>query len=96
MARSCAGFMLVSHMNCHKLYLQDDRACQDDDMQTLQSEDDRESVDDEEKRAAKRNKLTEQVEAVGAQVIQLQVRQTKKVKQQSCVCRKQAHQKGRK
>lgn len=67
--------MLVSHMDCYKLYLplQDDRSCQDVDLQTLQSEDDRESLDDEEERASKRNKLTEQVEAVGAQVKQLQV-----------------------
>jgi hypothetical protein len=51
-------------------------------MQTLQSEDDRESLDDEEERASKRNRLTEQVEAVGSQVKQLQVRWTVKVKQQ--------------
>lgn len=72
LACSCAGLMLSSHA-LFKLYLplQDDKACQE---QTLQSEDDRESLDDEEERAAKRNKLTEQVEAVGAQVMQLQVR----------------------
>ncbi len=63
-------------MNCYKLCLalQGNRSCQGEDMQTLQSEDDRESLDDEEERASKRNKLTEQVEAVGAQVKQLQVR----------------------
>jgi hypothetical protein len=68
----CAGFMLSNHA-LFKLYLplQDERAYQE---QTLQSEDDRESRDDEEERAAKRNKLTEQVETVGSQVKQLQVR----------------------
>ncbi|DBA73446.1 TPA: hypothetical protein ACH3X1_011479 [Trebouxia sp. C0004] len=50
------------------------RSCQDEDMQTLQSEDDRESLDDEEERASKRNKLTEQVEAVQSQVKQMQDR----------------------
>jgi hypothetical protein len=70
--------MLITHLRCYKLYLplQDDRSCQDEDMQTIQSEDDRESLEDEEERASKHNKLTEQVEAVGAQVKQLQVRQT--------------------
>ncbi|DBB18793.1 TPA: hypothetical protein ACH3X3_000394 [Trebouxia sp. C0006] len=53
---------------------EDDRSCQDEDMQTIQSEDDRESLDDEEERASKHNKLTEQVQAVGAQVKQLQDR----------------------
>ncbi len=73
--------MLVSHMNCYWT-MQDDRACQE---QSLQGEDDRESVEDEQERSAKRNKLTEQVKAVGLQVMQLQVRLTTKVKQQSCV-----------
>ncbi|KAL0043503.1 hypothetical protein WJX79_006504 [Trebouxia sp. C0005] len=50
------------------------RSCQDEDMQTLLSEDDRESLNDEEERASKRNKLTEQVQAVGFQVKQLQDR----------------------
>lgn len=65
--------MLVSHMNCHWT-LQGNRSCQDEDMQTLLSEDDRESLNDAEERASKRNKLTEQVQAVGFQVKQLQVR----------------------
>lgn len=85
--------MLISHLHCYKLCLplQDDITCQNEDMQSLQSEDDRESLADEEERAAKRNKLTEQVEAVGAQLKQLQVRLTTNVKHPSCVSRKQAH-----
>ncbi|DBA80423.1 TPA: hypothetical protein ACH3X2_007360 [Trebouxia sp. C0005] len=60
-------------MNCHWT-LQGNRSCQDEDMQTLLSEDDRESLNDAEERASKRNKLTEQVQAVGFQVKQLQDR----------------------
>ncbi len=90
----CAGFMLSNHA-LFKLYLslQDERAYQE---QTLQSEDDRESLDDEEERASKRNKLTEQVEAAGAQVKQLQVRLTTKVKQQSCLGGKVSRPQGQK